>query len=706
MNNTAAKIFTARSQRFSSKQLHIGALGKDLKRYIIPAYQRPYAWTSDQVSQLMHDLLDFYQKADSHSTYSLGTIVCDEESPGIFSILDGQQRLTTIDILLGEIRRRLGQISDDKRQRIISAYMYLRGCETSNESPLPACREQRNCIARSLTEYIEQRRLRDVQETLKFLKEFETCIQNRVNIQRVVIPLSDKVENEAPAMFEIINMRGQTLSALDILKSNLLSRFSENDRLGRTFFTHLWRTTEERLASPDKAAEGYDLKGWQSDENPHVAMPTSEYLTIEEIITNADLAAEFAHQQKQNDEQPDNETDSDSKQLYPPIDMMNMLVIANELLKSKKDRSVTTESNTTLAYQALATTEFSKRFDHIVRADTVGTTDVWRLMGALSIVLQTVGSWGRYRDKSSDQFDGNPDTFNQLIQTFMAASGFSLPSQYWLLVLSATALENCLGKDGELPTDPKAFCNMKKPEFETIRKIAELRLLAWGYHVAELGQDSATEAVFKLIEETPTENAAQSKLSKSQAAVEYVAQKWRYDDGSISQFDLFLTDYVLWVDGHSSDNSRFSSLKRAMTNFANKVQTKEQTDIARAFENFDWTTYEEKAENLHIVARSDIEHWLARNRADLEKDTYSTEEELLRRQGFGNLALINESDNSTLGNGTPAGKAELVLKRMSNPTPKLLWLAVLSQKFTNLSGRHVEDLTKFWASYIGNFSFL
>lgn len=36
-------------------------------------------------------------------------------------------------------------------------------------------------------------------------------------------------------MFEIINMRGQQLSALDILKSRLLSRFSEKDRFGRTF---------------------------------------------------------------------------------------------------------------------------------------------------------------------------------------------------------------------------------------------------------------------------------------------------------------------------------------------------------------------------------------------------------------------------------------------------------------------------------------
>lgn len=90
MNNTAAQTPAARTQRFSSKSLSMGSLGIDQSRYVIPVYQRPYAWTSVQVSQLMQDLLDFCRSPDIQSTYSLGTIVCDEETPGVFSILDGQ----------------------------------------------------------------------------------------------------------------------------------------------------------------------------------------------------------------------------------------------------------------------------------------------------------------------------------------------------------------------------------------------------------------------------------------------------------------------------------------------------------------------------------------------------------------------------------------------------------------------------------------
>ena len=718
MASTPSQNSTARSQRFSSKNLTISSLRTEKERYVIPSYQRPYAWTSAQVSQLMQDLLDFHRNAEGHSTYSLGTIVCDEETPGIFSILDGQQRLTTIDLLLGEISRRLDRHGAEKHKRIISAYRYLGDMETSEVSPLPACLEQRNSIAGAITEFIDRWNLRDDQDTVNFLEKFEARILNQINVRRVVIPLSDKVANEAPTMFEIINMRGQKLSALDILKSRLLSRFSSHDRFGRALFTYLWRSTEELLPSPDKASSGYDLKAWQPDPSNieescehSVEAPTVEELTIDEIInepskTSAERDIDGTNT-SDHDDKPEMDSDGNDTQdelFEPPIDVMNMLVIANELLKYDKRQTVEVNSSV-LDCQALATTEFGKRFDHIIQAEEAGTADVWRLMGALSVVLQTVGTWGRYRKASSDEFEGPSNAFNQLIQTFMASNSFSASAQYWLLLLSATALENSLGQEGKLPTDFMSFLTMKKPAFERIRNLAELRLLTWAYHVAEVGQAHPTEEVFELIKATPSEREVLSKLKEAQFSVETSAAEWRYSDGSLSQFDLYLTDYVLWVDGHASENGNFASLKQVMKFFGDGAQSKEQTEIAQAIRNFDWATFETKAQTLRIVARSDIEHWLARNRASIGRDEKSTDEELFFRHGYGNLALINQNDNSSLGNGAPAGKAEIVLKRMSNPTPKLLWLAVISLSFTKLSGRHVADLSKLWASYIGSFHF-
>lgn len=725
MNNTAHQT-VARSQKFDSQNLTIGSLQSSSVRFVIPPYQRPYAWSSEPVSQLMEDLLDFFLQPGNRSSYSLGTIVCDEETPGFFSILDGQQRLTTIDLLLEEIGHRLNRSTEEKPRRIISAYRYLAGMETGETSPLPACAAQRDCISRALNEFIDRQQWREEGDSKNFLVAFESCIRERVQVRRVVIPLSSEVKNEAPAMFEIINMRGQKLSALDILKSRLLSRFGGKDRTGRALFTYLWRTTEETLPYPASAAGGSQLNGWTTGQSDVSGVEDeggglwSAGTTIDEIISSCAQPTVESGTQKTSDKASESDTekteedapgntrneDDDREAFVAPIDMMNMLVIANELLKNDKAKSKTEDDSFALSFQALAITDFGKRFDPIVRSKEAGPADVWRLMGALSIVLQTAGSWGRYRKRGRDEYLGEPDAFNQLIQSFMAANGFSLAGQYWLLVLSATALENCLGPDGRLPDSPDTYLAMKKPAFAKIRRLAEFRLLTWAYRVAELGQKDATEAVFALIRETPSEEAARLKLAEAQAAVRTGALTWSYSNGGVSQFDLFLTDYVLWADCHASPAGRFATLKRGMADFAANAQTTEDKEIATALSDFDWTAFEEKASTLRIVGRSDIEHWLARNRANLGNDAEGTEKELHYRHGFGNLALINENDNSSLGNGSPAGKAEIVLQRMSNPTPKLLWLAVLSQKFPGLTGRHVQGLTKLWSDYIGTYPFV
>jgi hypothetical protein len=78
--------------------------GLDLQ-YRVPRYQRDYAWTKDQVEQLWSDLLSAFQ---SSQDYFLGSVVVMTDGDGgeqkVFSIVDGQQRLTTITILLCAIR--------------------------------------------------------------------------------------------------------------------------------------------------------------------------------------------------------------------------------------------------------------------------------------------------------------------------------------------------------------------------------------------------------------------------------------------------------------------------------------------------------------------------------------------------------------------------------------------------------------------------
>lgn len=81
--------------------------------YVIPPYQRPYAWTTDQTSELFEDLHSFYQY-EPDEEYFLGSIVLiKEENKPHSEVIDGQQRLTTLTILLAVLSSKLQ--GDDRK---------------------------------------------------------------------------------------------------------------------------------------------------------------------------------------------------------------------------------------------------------------------------------------------------------------------------------------------------------------------------------------------------------------------------------------------------------------------------------------------------------------------------------------------------------------------------------------------------------------
>jgi hypothetical protein len=75
----------------------------------IPAYQRPYAWTTEQARELFDDLLDFMKarpgEIEEMAPYFLGSIVLIKtDNLPDSDVVDGQQRLTTLTLLLSAIR--------------------------------------------------------------------------------------------------------------------------------------------------------------------------------------------------------------------------------------------------------------------------------------------------------------------------------------------------------------------------------------------------------------------------------------------------------------------------------------------------------------------------------------------------------------------------------------------------------------------------
>lgn len=75
--------------------------------YVIPLYQRPYAWGEDNIEQLIEDVDDIPE--DGSQKYYLGSLVVAQKGEGLYEVIDGQQRLTTLFLLLSALGFDLGK---------------------------------------------------------------------------------------------------------------------------------------------------------------------------------------------------------------------------------------------------------------------------------------------------------------------------------------------------------------------------------------------------------------------------------------------------------------------------------------------------------------------------------------------------------------------------------------------------------------------
>lgn len=74
------------------------------EQFMVPAYQRGYRWKEKQVTDLLNDLADFAEHGQPHTSYCLQPVIIKQQG-GYYELIDGQQRLTTIHILLNYFRK-------------------------------------------------------------------------------------------------------------------------------------------------------------------------------------------------------------------------------------------------------------------------------------------------------------------------------------------------------------------------------------------------------------------------------------------------------------------------------------------------------------------------------------------------------------------------------------------------------------------------
>ncbi len=231
--------------------------------YFIPSYQRPYAWTEEEAGILFDDLYDFY-KTVVDDNYFLGSIVLiKEEDKPRSDVIDGQQRLTTLTILLaaltsyfdGDLRndyldylKEPGRISQGipyrprlclrlKDQPFFEKYIQnVQLDELTNINPTILPNEaqrhiQTNC--KILLEKIDKA-FKSVDE----IKAFGSFLVQRCFIVAVYTPS----QQSAFRVFSVMNSRGLDLLPTDIIKADIMGNILPEKQ--QEIYTDKWENLE------------------------------------------------------------------------------------------------------------------------------------------------------------------------------------------------------------------------------------------------------------------------------------------------------------------------------------------------------------------------------------------------------------------------------------------------------------------------------
>ncbi len=247
-------------------------------RFTIDYYQREYKWGTKHIQDLIQDLsekfLDSYEDGDDRSAiqgynnYFIGSIIICYKDNETY-IIDGQQRLTTLTLLLIYLKNRL---QDDKQKSKLTNLIYsdVYGKEAFNIDV-----EDRNDCMNALFEGKvpdETDTNESVQNIIKRYNEIEYLFPNEFDdtkllffsdwlIQNVYfVEITAYTDEDAYTIFETMNDRGLSLNQLDMLKGYLLACITDQDKRNKA--VDIWRVWSERLRDLGKDEDTEAYKTW------------------------------------------------------------------------------------------------------------------------------------------------------------------------------------------------------------------------------------------------------------------------------------------------------------------------------------------------------------------------------------------------------------------------------------------------------------
>lgn len=286
--------------------------------YKIPIYQRNYAWEREEIRALINDVYDSMTK----SVYYIGTLVTYKRDENIYEVIDGQQRLTTIYIIL----KALG-IETIGNHLTYSA----RKISATTIEKMPKFSEEKDQGIVDGFNYAKEALKDIVGEKKADMEAFQDFFLNKVHIIHYRVPKDVDLNH----YFEVMNSRGEQLEKHEIIKAKLSNQLTGDDDAMQKF-SRIWEACSDmgfyiQQKLPDinvfgKTMEDFVVESFDKFPSSNVGSSSSLGMkTISELLYSPIKMIEKYGEFDNNDH------------FQPIIDFPNFLLIVLKITRSWKE---------------------------------------------------------------------------------------------------------------------------------------------------------------------------------------------------------------------------------------------------------------------------------------------------------------------------------------------------------------------------------
>lgn len=605
------------------KEFSVKNLLSNSGEYVIPVYQRNYAWEEPQIRQLVKDVIDSINK-DEGKKYYIGTLIVDKtkiDNVELLETIDGQQRLTTLNIIAIALKKHkdfkkidtdwfkyLNLSFSNRPKSEITLQDLFNNVISKNKKYNTSILHAHDLVISILNEELLGRNIT--------IEKFTHYLFHYVTILRVEVPPKTDLNH----YFEIMNNRGEQLEKHEVLKARFLDIFNSiQEKELRDKKSHVFHTIWEACSNMEKYVQYgfsveirhklFDKKDWDTFsaasfndiENQFDTLQNKNYQnkSIDEIINGNRITNQ---QEETKDESPD--------RFYSIINFSNFLL---QVLQIITEQNISLDDKNLLTAFEKVLLEKNSEEEKIKFAEdfSFGLLKIKYLFDKFIIKRDNSKDkeeWSLLKMKNSKQNKGNAiaftasypncfeDNLNKHVIQLLSMFHVSIPTlsyKYWL-----NAALNYLHVNSSTTAEDYIIFLEKTSKMFVFNRI-----------IADNPKEYFDMIFYPMLIENAKWNEIESTIDES-----------KFSYGKITNNLLFnYVDYLLW-----------------------KRELKKDTKVRN-----------NKIVNFKFTARSSVEHYYPQNPNEDSVEKLTDEKVL---NCFGNLCLIRPNKNSSLSNFSPLSK--------------------------------------------------